>query len=1092
MSWKKEYINYLVFMMLIGILITMPIKASAAPLSQDSDPPRSPEGINFWSYTGPRQEAPEVIQVVVDPQNPAVVYAATNQGVYRSTDGGENWEPRNGKLGGYGQLVVTGLAIDPTNSQILIISTWGAGLLKSTDAGATWTPLPDPLALTSLAQVSLLEDIALPVIVGGPSYTYREEETGTDQAMGIPIAWKRTAVRRVTINPANKNDIFACIDDSNGLYRSADGGTTWSKIVLGTGSSRTYTFAPSNNQIRYASFGSWDTTGGFYRTTNGGSTWTQVGDGTILGTVIAVSIHPSNPNIVLAGTSGDGLYRSTDGGNSWVKVNSAESTFFSVMFAPNNPSIAYAGGYTWIYRSADGGATWSNADASFPAWYVEGLAIHPTQAETVWVGSNHFWAGGVYKRTASGTSFTQKATGMQDTFVLDIEQDPNNSSIVYASTWGAGIFRSNDGGATWTAKNSFSVPYVYDIEAVQGPTSTILYGATFYSDWGILKSYDRGETWSEVSWEYPSYISFALESVGGDPNFLVAATYDGIQYSYDGGVNWYDASGLDTNSGIVLRLCEFGNTGRLLAATYGGGVFYSSYGYSWYEANVGMTSYYNRYYAMDVACSENVPGLGYVASLGIYRTTDYGEHWGTVNAGIPIVGGYPLQFRAIEIAPSTGDVFAGSDSNGVYLAPNGVAVWSDISTGLLEKRMRSLAIVGNSPVRALAGTNGKGVWDYTLTNRPSRRSVYLPLTLRSYYRFSSTTDPYESNNYLSQAYTLPGPGDYNAYIWTTSDEDWYRLNVSTLGPIVIDLKNMPSGTDYDIEFYTAAGLRVGGSWMGGNADERIVFQPVQTGQYYVVIYSFSGSSQTQAYRLSLAYNSARGSGRIYGTVKNNGYTQKNVPIILYYYNGYRTTRVSTLTDSSGNYNFWGMPALPVGHTYRIYYPNYEDNDQRLGYWGCWSFTGYQASQTYNACSFDIKGIPLIFPNGGETRVLPITFQWSIRNLTGDNYQFSLYRTSPSYASYYAPYTTASSYTLSSLPYGFSYGPTNYWYVYVQNELGYGASYYARSIIFSSSLNTTESSEDAQIRMCDFAAKENLSGDEALSQCVGPEKHVSKQ
>lgn len=1077
------------FVVFFAVLIMIPTKAISAPLDQVSDPPYTPEGINFWSYTGPQQEAPQVIQVVIDPQNPAIVYAATNQGVYRSTDGGENWNARNGNLGSYGELVVTGLAIDPTNSQTLIIGTWGAGLLKSTDSGVTWTRLGDPIHPTSLVQNQNLlgQETPLPVVVGGPSYSYREDQAGTKQPSGIPISWKRTAVRRVVINPANKNEVFACVDDGYGLYRSADGGATWTKITLGTGSSRTYTFAPSNNQIRYASFGSWGTTGGFYRTTNGGTTWTQVGDGTILGTVVAVAIHPTDSNIVLAGTSGDGLYRSVNGGVSWDKVNSSESTFFSVMFSPSNPSIAYAGAYTWVYRSGDGGATWGNADTSFPAWYIEGLAIHPTQPETVLVGSNEFWAGGVYKRTTTATSFVRKVAGMQDVFVLAIEQDPNNSSIIYASTWGAGTFRSDDSGVTWVAKNSHEVPYVYDIEAVQGPTSTILYGATFYSDWGILKSYDRGETWDEVSWDYPSYISFDLESVGGDPDHLVAATYDGMQYSYDGGVNWYTASGLDTNSGIVLQLCEFSGTNRLLAATYGGGVFYSSYGYSWYEANVGMASYGGLFYAFDVACSADVPGLGYAASLGIYQTTDYGEHWSAVNAGIPKEGGYyPLQFRSIEIAPSTGDIFAGSYNNGIYLAPNGVPLWFDIGTGLVEQRIRSLAIVGTSPVRAFAGTNGKGVWEYTLTNRPSVKSIYLPLTLRSYYPVSSATDTYEPNNDSSQAYALPGPGIYHSYIWTSTDEDWYQLNVTTLGPITIDLSNIPSGMDYDIEFYTSAGRFIGGSWISGNSDEKVVFQPIQTGSYYVVIYSYSGSSQKQAYRLSLSYNSARGSGRIYGTVVNNGYTQEDIFILLYYYNGYRSTRVSTLTDSSGNYNFWGMAALPVGHTYQVYYPNYESNTQALSYWGCWSFTGYQAGQTYEACSFDIKGVSLVSPNSGETRTLPVTFQWGSRGITGEYYQVNLRRYEPTYAYYYSPQTTGASYTLNSLPSGFTYGSTNYWSVDLQNDIGYGASYYMRNIIFSSSLNGVQLPVDEQIPTCDFAAKEDSSAASA-PQCVMQEK-----
>ena len=1047
-SGLKITIIGLMLLFLLGSMSAHPT-ASYAPPPDNSlyEVPADITGTNSWTWRGPQyntaaDEAPQVTQIVIDSTNPNLVYAGTHQGVYRSTDGGESWEPRNGGLGGYGDLVITGLVIDPTNSQTLIIGTWGYGLLRSTDSGANWTRLADPLSTMALSSGVLDEGEPFPIIVGGPSYDYREEESGL-RPQGQPITWQRTAVRRVTINPANHNEVFACIDDGHGLYHSTDGGNSWAKIDLGTGSSRTYTFAPSNNQIRYASFGSWGSGGGFYRTTNGGSVWMEVGAGTIDGTVVDVAVHPTNPDIVLVGTWGDGLYRSTNGGSSWDKVSGDlyDSAFLSVAFAPSNPNIVYAGGYTWVYRSTDGGATWANADSSFPTYYVEGLAIHPTQPETVLVGANKFPWGGVYKRTSSSVPFTLKPTGMTDTFVLDIEQDPNNANILYAATWGAGIFRSDDGGSNWNAQ--YAVPYVYTIEATQGPTGTILYAGTFYSNYGILKSYDRGDTWFEVSREYPSYISFDIKSIYGDPDHLIAATYSGIQYSYDGGETWYDSGGLD--DGIVLRLCEFPGIGRLLAATYGGGLFYSWGGYSWYEANTGVTGTYSQY-TYDVACSSDTPGLAYAGGLGMHRTTDYGEHWQPVNAGLP--NDY---FRAIDIVPGTGDVFAGSYKNGVYLAPNGAPVWSAINTGLVEQRTRSMKVVSSSPVRAFVGTNGRGAWDYTLTSRPTVSSVYLPLTLKNY--LPPTCYAYEPNDDFSEAYRLSAPGTYCSYISTDSDEDYYRFDVNTLGLITVDLTNIPSGTDYDIELYDSNQMRVGGSWWGFNYDERIVFQPRQTGRYYVRIHSCDGNSPSQAYRLSVSYNGSQSAGQIYGAVTDSGSPVSGVPVILYYYNGYRSTRVSTLTDGSGVYRFRGMPSLPVGHAYQVYYSNYEGNNQRLGYWGCWSFTGYQAGATYQSCSFDVSGITLADPSSGATRAFPITFQWTTRGFTDDQYQLYLRRYSPSYAYYYSSSTTGGSYTINSLPSGFSYDDTNYWSVNVSNGEGYGASYYMRSIIFSSSLNT---------------------------------------
>ncbi len=1047
-------------------------------LPPDPDSPESGyeiAGNNFWSQRGPKWnianlEAPQVNQIVYDRTNPSIVYAATVQGVYRSVDGGESWEARSRDLGGYGALQVTGLAIDPTDSRILIISTWGYGLMKSTDSGMSWSSLKDPLSTTA-STTSTPQDEQLPEIrAGGESYEHTflaptpfSSETKLTlppeivspatqreipaQPQGIPRTISWTPVNCVAINPNNRNELFACVANGYGLFRSPDGGNSWAKVDVGSGSALAYVFAPSSSQVRYVS-----TDGGLFRSTNGGTSWTQVGAGMIGSPVNTIAIHPTNSNVVLAATYGSGLYRTSDGGNTWSVVSSGltDTFYYSVAFAPSNPNIVYAGGSWWAYRSNDGGLTWVNTDPSFYTWNVQGLGIHPTQPDTVLFGANDYPYGGVFKRVGSTGSFVLKPSGMDDTFVLDIEQDPANSNILYAATWSGGVFRSNDGGMTWSSK--YGPAYAYALEASQGPTSTVLYVGTFYSNYGIYKSFTRGDTWLLASNEFPSNISFDLESIYGDSKRLVAATYYGVQYSYDGGVNWYPAVGLDESTGVVLRLCEFGNTGRMLATTYGGGLFYSWGGDWWYEANAGLSGS-NWGYTYDVACSPTTAGLAFAAGNGMWRTTDYGENWQPVNAGLP--SGF---FRSVDIVTGTGDVFAGSYRRGIFLAPNGKSVWFPINSGLVADAtgdylsMQAMKAVSNSPVRVFVGSNGAGTWDYTLTSRPVIRSVYLPLTLRSYQRFYSATDTYEPNNSLAQAYTLPGPGTYYSYVWTSTDVDWYRLNVTTLGNVTVNLTDIPAGKDYDIELFTSGGQMIDGPWLGGNAEEKIVFQPISAGAYYLRVSGWNASYSTaQAYRLSVAYNGAVGSGQIFGTLKQNNVARANVPVLLQYSNGYRTTRVSTLTDGAGVFRFRGMPTLPVGHTYGVYYPNYEGDSSRLVYWSCYNFTRYQAGQTYATCSPDVAGITLQNPTSGASRSFPITFQWASRGLAGDWYEVYVQRYDPSYAYYYSPSTTGASYTLTSLPAGFSYGPTNYWSVNVWNDSGYGASYYMNALIFSSSL-----------------------------------------
>jgi photosystem II stability/assembly factor-like uncharacterized protein len=443
-------------------------------------------------------------------------------------------------------------------------------------------------------------------------------------------------------------------------------------------------------------------------------------------TVMAVAIHPTNPSVVLAGTLDGGLYRSTTGGSSWTRVGEDldDTAFYSLAFSPSHPQVVYAGGYYWLYRSDDGGATWVIADPSFPAYYVEALAVHPNEPYTVLIGAQSAPYGGVYK-SSSGTitmQFALRASGMLDTFVLDLERDPVDPNKLFASTWGGGVFESTDGGGQWTRKQDLP-SYVYDIEAVTGATATVLYAGTFYTDWGVFKSADGGGTWAQVSQGYDSDISFSLEAVNDNPNTLAAATFSGAQYSNDGGLTWQDAAGLE--DGVVLRLCEFGATGRLLAATYGGGVYTSQGGQVWSELNAGIPlAAGGGIYTYDVACSQGSPQIGFAAGLGLFQLPAGSSTWQPAGSGMA-----PGYFRTIDFADSIGDVLAGSHDSGVYIRPAHSTVWQPLSTGLNNQRVRSLLIVTEAPERLLAGTNGAGAYEYLLSTRPALQT-YLPIARR--------------------------------------------------------------------------------------------------------------------------------------------------------------------------------------------------------------------------------------------------------------------------------------------------------------------------------------------------------------------------
>lgn len=1014
----------------------------------------TPAGNDFWTWRGPQHDVlnlkgPQVNHLSVHPTNPNIIYAGTNQGFYRSNDAGESWVDQNEGLGGYGDLVITAIATDHTNPNRLLIATWGAGIWQSTNGGVSWVRLQDPLTSAN-TQLQATQNRLLPAEVTGlgPSYTYQGEAMFpvSQYPEGLPIKGYRTATNCIVMNPANPGELFACVDDGHGLYQSTSGGNSWQKIDLGVGSSRAFTFAPSNNQIRYASFGSWSVSGGLFRTTNGGAVWTQVAAGTILGTVTSIAIHPNDTTIVLAATTNDGLYRSSDGGSSWVKVSNAlpDTTFYTVKFSPNNPDIVYAGGFQHVYRSNDSGISWVVADASLSANAFAALALHPTQADTVWLGSNSDSWGGVYKRPDVTQPFTFRSAGMEDLFILDIEVAPYNPAIIFAATWGAGGFRSNNGGQNWV-KIPQLPPYIYDIDAVRNGASTVLYATTFYTDYGIFKSLDLGATWFQVSNVYPSNVSFDIESIYNNPDKLVAATFSGVQYSNDGGANWFAADILNNHTGIVLRICEFPGTGRLLAATYGGGVYYSVGGTFWYEANTGLLTETYSGYTYDIACSPDTPGLAYVAGRTVSKTANYGESWQPMNTGLP-----RDYFRAIDIVPGIGDVFVATLGNGVYVAPKASPIWTEINTGLLEKNTRAIRVVNTSPVRVMVGTNGLGIWDYTLISRPKAASLYLPAIVKGVQPLSCQS--YESNDSFALATPLPGAGRYCSYSENEEDVDYYRFTITSLTSVIIDLRNITnSEAEYRLTLYDTNQSPLAIVNVLPNGDDRITFQPMRTGQYYLAVYptSWNEMGDPQQYYLDFSYGDVITGGNAHGIVQQGGVPIANLPVRIEYANGYRIRTITTQTDSSGAYRFQELDSLPFGHFYRVSYWNLSEDVQRLFNWYCEYTINFPDNAQPAPCSFDVSNVFLISPTHNVTVTLPVTFSWAVRNLPDDDYELRLYSSTGT------PYWTSGrlgqtvEYELTSLPPGFVAGEPYYWGVVVHNSVGQGHSYYVHWITFSS-------------------------------------------
>ncbi|NJL33856.1 MAG: hypothetical protein HC893_08345, partial [Chloroflexaceae bacterium] len=306
-----------------------------------------------------------------DPTNPNTVYVATaTGGMWKSTDGGQSY---TSLMDNVPELAIHAMAIDPTNSQIVYAGTgelgnfYGDGVLKSTDGGQTWASL------------------------------------GSNIFRGLVIS-------SIIINPQNPNTLLVAASD--------------------------YVF---NNPVP-TTYGE-DVFSGIYRSTDGGQTWTGLLTcrSRCLGFTDMVA-SPANPSVLYAGLAGAGMYKSTDGGDNWTALSFPDRGYQRVELGigrSGNEDVLYAGLETaltvngrpvpWgvIFKSTNSGASWNLLDTNTTpnycgqqCFYDNIIVVDPRDANVVYIGGNTSnldnadrTQGVIHKTTNGGTSWQDLTPG---------------------------------------------------------------------------------------------------------------------------------------------------------------------------------------------------------------------------------------------------------------------------------------------------------------------------------------------------------------------------------------------------------------------------------------------------------------------------------------------------------------------------------------------------------------------------------------------------------------------------------------------------------------------------------------------------------
>ena len=176
--------------------------------------------------------------------------------------------------------------------------------------------------------------------------------------------------------------------------------------------------------------------------------WTSQGpDG---GSAYAITVDPSNPSIVYAGTYFAGVFRSDDGGSHWRALNSGTSYIATIALDPSRTATVYAAG-AGFFKSTDGGLSWVTLMDGVPPYgqIVADLAIDASAPDTIYAAT----LDGVYKSVDGGCTWAAMNAGLPESdgifYTNSITIDPSNPSILYLGSNFIGAFKSLDAGVSW-------------------------------------------------------------------------------------------------------------------------------------------------------------------------------------------------------------------------------------------------------------------------------------------------------------------------------------------------------------------------------------------------------------------------------------------------------------------------------------------------------------------------------------------------------------------------------------------------------------------------------------------------------------------
>lgn len=701
---------------------------------------RSKDGGDTWDVALAVPDATGITLVAFDPRvepyfpwgkrpaDPTRLYAASvgpRGTLWYSNDAGDAWKPLSEDLS---FTHVKALAVARHRPGVVYAGLWGGGTWRTDDGGQSWRRLPgDPATSAAAIAVDPSNQNIVYIADGTTPHLYYSTDDGNTWELLFDAGPDYDQLAALALAPSDPSILYVS------TLNRRDGSTAGSLFRVDTRApmdshavdiTSDLPGAPSSLAVRlhdplrlFATVPG----AGVWKTVDGGASWRQVKGDLPDVSFSQIAVDPTFPStIFLAGDDRPyadsnhldpdqvyGIWKSTDDGNSWARIGGtifgrASGPIRALAFHPDDQRVMYASGEGGVYLSPDRGETWTNINGRLPFHSMNAIA---TDGQTLYAGSGGagVFAGAIHPliHTADWMDESHLTTPVAR---IQITLHPHDPQTLYASAYPGGVFKTTDGGASWSPR-SFGLPSFAVTDplrqgqyalAIAPNAPEVLYVGLYTQ--GVYRSDDGAATWHPVFPKDGQFLGAAVQALQVDPNdanivYLAASsgeTAGGVWRTVDGGQSWSEF-GAGLPPGADVRTLALGASGQLFAGSHGYGVYsrriHSEAGDDAWQQLPEMgpgaspppswdTSSLYQHVSLLVHPSDSSTLFSGSFPAGIFKTTDGGLVWREHNVGFEHNGVLSL------ISDPTDDriLYAGT-TNGIARTIDGGATWHPWDVG---------------------------------------------------------------------------------------------------------------------------------------------------------------------------------------------------------------------------------------------------------------------------------------------------------------------------------------------------------------------------------------------------------------------------